>query len=295
MSVTDLRDQGAAAGFYREYQPAPDLLPYVACTWIRVPELAQPQLLTPIIPDGCADIMIYDDEPPQVAGPDTITRWVQLAHRMVIVGIRLRPGAVRLVLGCPADAIADRSVRLGDITRSASRFHERLRSATDLHARRHLLSNDVRVRIQQASIADLPVIVACRALAIEPRLEMDTLARRLNWNARTMRRRFIAACGYGPKHFQRIMRLQSAIHAMQEARPPSLVSVAVGSGYADQAHMTRDFRSITGFTPTDYIATAPAGLGTWTPRTTCALSLVKERSGLFFAERNDAGGLWGDR
>ena len=33
----------------------------------------------------------------------------------------------------------------------------------------------------------------------------------------------------------------------------------------------------------------------WTPRTTCVLSLVNERSGLFFAECYDAVGLWGDR
>ena len=266
--TTDLIDReagfpGFPAGFYREYQPAPDLLPYVACTWIRVPELPRPASLTPVIPDGCADIMIYDDQPPHVAGPDTITRWVALAHRMIIVGIRLRPGAVRLLLGCPADEIADRSVRLGDVARGASRLHERLRSASDLHARRHHLSDYVRDRLDQDSMADIAIIRGCHAIAMEPSLEMDALARQLSWSARTMRRRFIAACGYGPKHFQRIMRVQNAIQAMQQGRWPRLVSAAMGAGYADQAHMTRDFRSITGFTPADYVATAHVGLGAW--------------------------------
>ena len=43
-----------------------------------------------------------------------------------------------------------------------------------------------------------------------------------------------------------------------------LSELAAATGYADQAHMTRDFRDITGFTPAAYFAdTADRGWGEW--------------------------------
>jgi AraC-like DNA-binding protein len=74
----------------------------------------------------------------------------------------------------------------------------------------------------------------------------------------------VAACGYSPKHFQRIMRIQNALRAAQAAPRTRLCDLAAAAGYADQAHMTRDFRAITGFTPTGYFADAAApGWGAW--------------------------------
>jgi len=63
------RFESYAAPHYQEFKPASDLLPYVACTWVRVIRHESKMLLTAIIPDGCADIMIYDDQAPRVAGP----------------------------------------------------------------------------------------------------------------------------------------------------------------------------------------------------------------------------------
>ena len=42
-----------------------------------------------------------------------------------------------------------------------------------------------------------------------------------------------------------------------------IAEAAAKVGYADQAHMTRDFRSITGFTPARFIATTAPEFGAW--------------------------------
>ena len=77
-------------------------------------------------------------------------------------------------------------------------------------------------------------------------------------------RQFLATCGYGPKHLQRIMRVQRALAIAQYSSVTGLGDVAAAAGYADQAHMSRDFRSITGFTPSAYFArTAIPGWGAW--------------------------------
>lgn len=52
-----------------EYRPPPDLAAYVACTWASVSAVPPEARRQPVIPDGCADIIVFGDEPPHVAAP----------------------------------------------------------------------------------------------------------------------------------------------------------------------------------------------------------------------------------
>lgn len=257
------RSESHTAPHYREFKPAADLLPYVACTWIRIVRDEAKVLIAPIIPDGCADIMIYDDQPPRVAGPDAMTRWAALQDGLIIVGMRLRPGAVRAVFGCSASLIVNRELFLGDLVPGTAQLHEGLQAAEDLQSRYFLLSGWVRNALGRADTRDLAVMSICRQLVTGPDLEIGPLARQLGWSTRTMHRHFIDSCGYGPKHFQRIMRIQNAIRAKHSSPDAALAVIAAMAGYADQAHMTRDFRSITGFTPAGYLGTTGPELGSW--------------------------------
>lgn len=67
---------------------------------------------------------------------------------------------------------------------------------------------------------------------------------------------FREAVGLAPKVFCRVQRFQRAVASITAGRP--LAAVANGCGYADQAHLTREFRDIAGLTPSAYRAAAPA-------------------------------------
>jgi AraC-like DNA-binding protein len=251
------------APFYREFPPAPDLYPLVACIWIRVVKNAD-AVREPILPDGCADIMIYGDQPPRVAGPDAVTRYVRLPDGLVITGIRLRPGAIRAALGVPADLLVNGSMQLSDLSSGATRLHHRLMLTDNLPARIALLEDWVRAAAEQVNERDRAVVAACRALAGDSKIAIASVAERLEWNARMLHRQFLAACGYSPKHFQRIMRIQHVLRSAHGGRDASLSELAIAAGFADQAHMTRDFRAITRFTPAEYFAgAARPGWGAW--------------------------------
>ena len=250
--------------FYREFPPADDLRAFVACTWVRLVRQSGGNAPDAILPDGCADIMVYDDQPPHVAGPDAVTRRVKLQDRLAITGIRLRPGACRAILACSAEHLVNGSMLLGDLATGATELHRRLLLSDNLCIRLAHLESWVRFALERATANDRTVIAACRMLGANPQIEVGDVARRFDWNARMIHRQFIAACGYGPKHFQRIMRVQGALRAAQSTLVAGLGELAIAAGYADQAHMTRDFREITGFTPAAYFAdTAPPGWGAW--------------------------------
>ncbi|MEV4057134.1 helix-turn-helix domain-containing protein, partial [Amycolatopsis sp. NPDC049688] len=67
---------------------------------------------------------------------------------------------------------------------------------------------------------------------------------------RRLRRRFVQAVGYGPATYLRVSRFQRAVALAP--RTPGLAALAAAAGYADQAHLSRDCRALTGLTPRAY-------------------------------------------
>ncbi|SEL73570.1 transcriptional regulator, AraC family [Stigmatella aurantiaca] len=78
------------------------------------------------------------------------------------------------------------------------------------------------------------------------------LAKALHLSPRTLQRAFKERVGFCPGTYSRIARLQGALSALRAAPPPSLSELAYQSGYADHAHMTREFRELTGRPPSAF-------------------------------------------
>jgi AraC-like DNA-binding protein len=71
---------------------------------------------------------------------------------------------------------------------------------------------------------------------------------------RTLQRLFLEHAGVSPTWVLRRYRLLEAAEAVRDGQPVSWTALAYDLGYADQAHLSRDFRSAIGRTPTDYAA-----------------------------------------
>ena len=63
--------------------------------------------------------------------------------------------------------------------------------------------------------------------------------------------------GLSPKWLLQRRRLHDAVEALKAGRG-TLAEVAADLGYADQAHFTHDFRTVTGMTPGEYLRDQPA-------------------------------------
>jgi AraC-like DNA-binding protein len=83
-------------------------------------------------------------------------------------------------------------------------------------------------------------------------LRPGALADALHLSTRTLQRAFKKRVGFPPRTYTRIARLQEALSALREEPLHSLSEVAHRIGYADHAHMTREFRELTGRTPSDF-------------------------------------------
>jgi AraC-like DNA-binding protein len=242
----------APTSTYREFPPLPALASHVLCVWCQVIGGGASVHRHRVLPDGCGDVVWIGEAPALVAGPATGPVIVPLPPRTMVVGVRLRPGAAQGVLGVPASELVNRDTPLDDIWGAAAGpLSARVTAQSSLAARLTAAEAGLAGRIADAGPLDPAVAAATRWLARHPERRIEDLACFLDIGERRLRRRFAAAIGYGPKTFQRVLRLQRALRlAGGSARPgASLAMIAAEAGYADQAHMSRELRALTGRSP----------------------------------------------
>jgi len=97
----------------------------------------------------------------------------------------------------------------------------------------------------------LPAGAEHRASELVPRRVADA-ARLLGTSSRTLERVALAYTGFTPAALIRRRRLQEAAERLRCDPTLELAELAQELGYADHAHLTRDFRQVLGFTPSGY-------------------------------------------
>jgi AraC-like DNA-binding protein len=78
------------------------------------------------------------------------------------------------------------------------------------------------------------------------------LAREVGWSHKHLIARFRQQVGVAPKTAARLLRFNGVWRHLDTGRPLDWGLVAAETGYADQAHLIREFRQFTGTTPTGF-------------------------------------------
>ena len=92
-------------------------------------------------------------------------------------------------------------------------------------------------------------------ITTDPRLRrVDELSAASGMTARTLQRLFADYVGVSPKWVMRRARLHEAAERADSGEPVDWAELAADLGYADQAHLTRDFTATIGISPTRYTA-----------------------------------------
>ncbi|MCK2243136.1 MULTISPECIES: helix-turn-helix transcriptional regulator [unclassified Crossiella] len=226
---------------YREYRPAAALRAHASCLWTDRSSGPRAQR---VVPDGCLDLLWLDGRL-VVTGPDTGPREARLPPGGLLVGLRLRPGAGSLLLGkIPAERLRDRTVDVEDLW-GVRGLAEQFDGSPDVPTIGGLVQRIATGRLALCGELDPVVMTASRALDVPAPLSVMALADRLGVSERSLRRRITGAVGYGPKTLARILRFQRVLRDNQG----NLADLAAAHGYADQAHLSREFRRLAGHPP----------------------------------------------
>ncbi|MFD6221175.1 helix-turn-helix domain-containing protein [Nocardia asteroides] len=220
-----------------EYRERPARLAR-AVAWTNT--ITEPAAPVTVFPDGCMDL-IWTAGTLLVAGPDSRAVHLPTARAREFAGIRFAPGTAPTLLGIPAVELLDRRVGLADLygDRRARELTERVDNAPDRVAALESIALRFAVDAAPADPA-IPAIVD----AIAAGATVSGTAALAGMSPRLLHRRALSAFGYGPKTLARILRFQRALAAVRAGVPAA--ETAAVTGFADQAHLSREFRDLAG-------------------------------------------------
>jgi AraC-like DNA-binding protein len=238
-----------AASAYRELPAPAALAPWVDCLWVHRVAAGDGLYEQPVFPDGCVDLVALGDEV-TLAGPATRPTVLRFPRGTLTVGVRFRTGAAPALVGASAAELRDRDLPLDDLWgRPGAELADRVAEAPDGRARLGVLVDGLAARVGGARTPDPVGLGIAAALADRPGVAVPLVAEDVGLSERQLRRRVADAVGYPPRLLARILRFQRFLRAARAAPGRDLARLAVESGYADQAHLTRESRTLGGLPP----------------------------------------------
>lgn len=259
--------------------PPPDLTEALVHLWIPEWDLPPGQVLTQAVLTYPVVNLVVQPGAPEgdvaLHGPRTTVSHRALAGRGWAVGALLRPAAVPALLaavpgGAVAPALVDASARLDEPDLLAEVAAAMRPDVPARHQRAvDVVARWLRARLAAAGAPDpdgrlanalLDVVAGGGDSAELPR-RVDEVAARLGLSVRTVQRLSLAHTGLTPAALLRRRRLQDAADRLRRDPGLDLARLAQETGYADHAHLTRDFRAVLGVTPSDVRAGVPTSAG----------------------------------
>lgn len=240
---------------FRRPEPAPPLRPYIEHYWLIDWDLTEPYV-SHVVPHPAMHIVFQ-----RLAGEDAFVEIAGIPHGLFaqklegrgrVCGIKFRPGAFR-------SAVPDRPVSewTGARVRQPEVFPD-TDPATVLDPPDErdcvaaldafLLALDLRPDPQ----AELATALVDRVRTDRTIRRVTDFARAEGLSVRLLQRLFAAYVGVGPKWVILRYRIHEALERAGADEPVDWADLAADLGYADQAHLIRDFTTTVGVSPAAY-------------------------------------------
>ncbi|GAA0937654.1 AraC family transcriptional regulator [Kribbella koreensis] len=223
------------------------------------------------LPSRYLTIVISLDEPLGVAWPDEpVEKFqtlvgglhstaVRIADSPNVAGIQLAltPAGSRALLGLPSGELVTTIIDLDkQLGMPAQELGERLRATPHWHERFDLVE-----RLLLEAWRDEPIGAPRAELGWAWRRLCETaggigvqeLAQEVGWSRRHLTEQFRAEYGLAPKVASRVLRFERAVRWLKAKPQTRLADLAADLGYADQAHLTREWHAIAGCSPRQWM------------------------------------------
>jgi len=255
---------------YSRRCPAPPLALFIDTLWTSERDAALPHAREWNLPTGCADLIVplTQDGLRRFDGTaDAHGRWLpggllqgaqqrpalrDTSTPLAVVGVHFRAAGLGAFVDAPADAFSDRQIALDDVWPGfADSLREQLVGPRGLAPAARRLALLERLLLQRLRAGRTPDTMVGWAL---PRLaggahSVGEVQRASGCSPARFIERYRRACGLTPKRHAALLRFNTVLN---RPRQEAWAVAAAEAGYADQAHLVREFRRFAGFTPGQY-------------------------------------------
>ena len=179
----------------------------------------------------------------------------QAADSAPSVGAMLQPGAADLLSNTPAGALRGRHTRLEDLwpASTLAELREQLEATPSLAQRLAIFEDVLASRLP--ALRSIDPLVAETLFRLDLGMPVGRIVAESGFSHRHIVRVFTESVGVPPKTYFRLGRFNRTLRHLHAAPHAALADVAALMGYADQAHMSREFHEFAGLTPRRFLRT----------------------------------------
>jgi AraC-like DNA-binding protein len=257
---------------FLRWQPPADLALVVRDVWTLQGRPEPTHDAEPILPDGCPELVInradafervtrvgpngadsWERQPIRLlVGPQTTATWIRPTGEVDLIGIRLQPWGIGLLIGPVAGELRE---ELPAAEQVAPDLAGALLTAVDGCRGKAVVDGIARVLRERLDANRHHRLRTFERLALAARRIVDrgasvaSAATAAGLGRRRLERLFQREVGFAPATLRRIHRFQQAVGVKTRDPGLSWARIAALVGYADQSHLTRDFRVFAGRPP----------------------------------------------
>lgn len=250
---------------FKRIDPPAELKSIVECYWIAE-NADTTRVEEKIIPDGFPEIIFHYGDPFYIRLSD---RWEEQSKFLIagqltkffflensgatgVFGVKLKPTTITRLFGIQAETLTDKVLDLASFPNIDIRFPGDATMANRNHDFMVQTLNDyflTRIVTRKPGTAEKAVETIAVAKGM---LSINELTSTVFVSERQLERIFKNFVGVSPKLYSRIIRFSHIFQCIQK-EDHTWMDVVHGSGYYDQSHFIRNFKSFTGEEPSSYL------------------------------------------
>lgn len=246
--------------FYREIKPSADISQIVLSFWEFVvnKENVAP-IQHEIFPDGCVSLFYHRNDnfnlkQLTLTGLNLETIITPVFPTDIFWGMRLSPAACASVLR--ANPVIFRMERILEADKFPHLTDGLLEKLNDCKSFEEAIAI-YEIRLKELAFGqnlfDEKIVQAIEIIEqTSGEIKISEIAEALNLSTRQLERRFKTSSGLSPKQFARTRRIRATAVDLVENNNQNWANRAAEIGFADQAHLTREFVSVTKRSPNSF-------------------------------------------
>jgi AraC-like DNA-binding protein len=181
---------------------------------------------------------------------------VCLRNETDLIIVVFQPTGINQLMGIPANELRDNIIRTEYIfDKQGQELYEKLAEQFTIQDKLRLLNTFFLEQMEKRVIPDDSLIRAALNFIVKNKglISSNQLIRLTGYTERHIERKFMESVGINPKKFSNIIKLHMFLKDLKSnSNNKNLTHMAYEAGYADQSHLIKEFKKITGMTPKIY-------------------------------------------
>lgn len=201
--------------------------------------------------------LVFEEPAPLLYGVQRTLFTRELHDEGQVLGVKFLPGGFRAMSHISASKLTDQRIPAAEIFgEEIAQLSSRIVTTSDGGTAVQLVEDLLAARLPETvdPIQQKVAAIVARITTTPSIVRVEQVAAESNMSVRTLQRVFAEYVGVSPKWVLRRARLQEVATRTAKGVAINWPELATDLGYADQAHLSRDFTAAVGTPPTRYAA-----------------------------------------